>query len=237
MVFKRRDKPPLIARLREAVLPRRGYRRGIEYLGHRVRRLPDTPHRIALGFACGVYASFTPLFGLHLVLAVALARLLRGNLISSLIGTAAGNPLTFPFIASVSMWLGRRILGYGVTGRDFGRISDAFLQALAGIWTSLPSLVGLGDSDWRRLVPFFRDVLWPYFVGGLLPGLAAAVAAYYLTRPLVAAYQARRRARMLARTRERIGRAAGEDSGEGDSGGARPYKPGSAGATGSEPRP
>ena len=31
--------------------------------GHRVRRLPDTPHRIALGFACGVFVSFTPFFG------------------------------------------------------------------------------------------------------------------------------------------------------------------------------
>ena len=69
MVFKRRDKPPLLSRLREAVLPRRGWRRGIEYLGHRVRRLPDTPHRIALGFACGVFVSFTPFFGLHFVLA------------------------------------------------------------------------------------------------------------------------------------------------------------------------
>ena len=45
--------------------------------------------------------------------------------------------------------------------------------------------------------PFFRDVLWPYFVGGLLPGLVAAIVGYYLTRPLIAAYQARRRARML----------------------------------------
>ena len=42
---------PCSTRIREAVLPRRGWRRGIEYLGHRVRRLPDTPHRIALGFA------------------------------------------------------------------------------------------------------------------------------------------------------------------------------------------
>ena len=61
MVFKRRDKPPLIARLREALAAARAAGGGrIEYLGHRVRRLPDTPHRIALGFACGVFASFTP---------------------------------------------------------------------------------------------------------------------------------------------------------------------------------
>jgi uncharacterized protein (DUF2062 family) len=207
MVFKRRDKPPLPTRIRELVLPRRGWRRGIEYLGHRVRRLPDTPHRIAFGFACGVYASFTPFFGLHFVLAAGLAKVLRGNIVASLIGTAVGNPLTFPLIASVSLGLGRRILGHGVTGRDFNRITEAFAQAFSGLWTSLLSLVGFGESQWRLLAPFFHDLMWPYLVGGLLPGIVAAVASYYVVRPIVGAYQGRRRARMLERARERLAQA------------------------------
>jgi uncharacterized protein len=207
MVFKRRDKPPLLVRLREALLPRGGWRRGIEYLGHRVRRLPDTPHRIALGFSCGVFVSFTPFFGLHFLLAVGLAWVVRGNIMSSLIGTMTGNPVTFPLIASVSLGLGRRIVGYGVTGRDFSRISDAFTQAFAGLWQTLLSLFGHGESQWQKLSLFVQDVVWPYCVGGALPGLVAAIAGYYLTRPLVAAYQARRRARMLQRARERLARA------------------------------
>lgn len=201
MVFKRRDKPPILARLREVLLPRRGWHRGIEYLGHRIRRLPDTPHRVALGFACGVFVSFTPFFGLHFLLAVGLARLVRGNLIAGLIGTAVGNPLTFPLIASVSLGLGRRILGYGVTGRDFSRIVDAFWQATVGLGQSLLSLVGFGEAQWGKLARLLVDVIWPYFVGGLLPGLVAAIAGYYLTRPIVAAHQARRRNRRLARAR------------------------------------
>jgi uncharacterized protein (DUF2062 family) len=206
MVFKRRDKPHFFARLREVLVPRRGWRRGIEYLGHRVRRLPDTPHRIALGFACGVFVSFTPFFGLHFILAVAAARLLRANMLAGLIGTAAGNPLTFPFIASLALGLGRRILGYGVTGRDFSRIADAFWQAFVGLTQSLLSIGGYGDPHWAKLARLFTDVIWPYFVGGLLPGLIAAVASYYLTRPLVAAHQARRRHRKIARARKLVAR-------------------------------
>ena len=175
MVFKRRDKPPLISRIRELVLPRRGWRRGFEYLGHRVRRLPDTPHRIALGVACGVFSSFTPFYGLHFVFALVVARAIRANMIAALIGTAAGNPLTFPFIAPVALGLGRRILGHGAGGHDFGRISDAFAQAFAAIKLGVLSLFGRGESEWYKLIPFLRDILWPYFVGGLLPGLAAAV--------------------------------------------------------------
>lgn len=204
MVFKRRDKPPMTTRIREAILPRGGWRRAIEYMAHRVRRIPDTPHRIALGIACGVFVSFTPFFGIHVAAAVVFAWALRANVVASIIGTFAGNPVTIPLIAPVALGLGRRILGYGVTGRDPSRIQDAFGQFFTGLWDSLLSLFGYGESEWYKVMHFFEDVIWPYFVGGLLPGLVAAVASYYVTRPLVAAYQARRRSRMHARAHERL---------------------------------
>jgi len=222
MVFKRRDRRPLTSRLREAVLPRRGWRRAIEYLAHRVRRLPDTPHRIALGVAIGVYVSFTPFFGIHVGAAMALAWVLRANVVASLIGTLAGNPATIPLIAPIALGLGRKILGYGVTGRDPSRIQDAFGQFFTGLWDSLLSLFGYGESEWYKVGHFIEDVIWPYFVGGILPGLVAAIASYYVTRPLVAAYQLRRRNKMLQRAHERLARQSGETykpaEGEGSTG-------------------
>ncbi len=203
MVFKRRNKPPFLNRVWHVLYPARGWRRGIEYLGHRIRRLPDTPERIALGFACGAFSSFTPLFGLHILLAIGLARMLRANILASIIGTAIGNPLTFPIIASVSLALGRRILGFGATGRDFSRISDAFGAFLSGLWESFTSLFGYGEPQWGKIALFLQDVLWPYLVGGLMPGLVVAIACYYVVRPIIGAYQRARRARLLKRTRLR----------------------------------
>lgn len=199
MVFKRRDRPRPLDRIRAFFYPRRGWRRAMEYLAHRIRRLPDTPHRIALGFACGVYAAFTPLFGLHFPLAALIAWAARGNILAALAGTFVGNPLTFPLMASIAMPLGRRILGAGGTGRDFGRILDAFAQAAEVLWAVARSPFGYGAPDWGKLGAVFSDVMLPYFVGGLLPGLAAAAASYALTRPLIAAYQAARRARLARR--------------------------------------
>ena len=140
------------------------------------------------------------------MLAVVVARLVRGNMIAALIGTGVGNPLTFPLIAPVALAIGRRILGHGASGRDYSRVSDAFAQAFGGIQEGILAMLGHGESHWGRLIPFLRDVLWPYLVGGLIPGIAAGLIAYYVTRPLVAAYQARRRQRMLERAHERVAR-------------------------------
>jgi uncharacterized protein len=203
-VFRRREKRSLQAQVREAFYPSSGWRRAIGYYRHRVSRIPDTPHRIALGFSCGVMASFTPFFGFHFFIAAGLAYLLRGNIIAGLIGTAFGNPVTFPIIASTSLSLGRRILGYGVTGRDYGRVTDALGEGAGGLGRSLLSLVGVGESEWQRLVPLFTELVLPWTVGCLLPGLVASISIYYLLRPLIAAYQGRRRLRMLARARERM---------------------------------
>ena len=64
----------------------------------RLTRLEASIYSISAGFACGSMVSFTPFIGFHFVLAVLVAFLIRGNLIASLIGTAVGNPFTFPFI-------------------------------------------------------------------------------------------------------------------------------------------
>lgn len=179
MVFKRRDKPPFWDRLRETLAPRKGWRRGYLYLGKRMQRLPDSPHRIAIGFACGVQASFTPFFGFHFVVAAALAWVLRGNLLSSAVGTFVGNPLTFPLIASTSFWMGSRI-----TGIHFHAPHGHY--GFGWLWDNLDA------------------IFLPYLVGGLLPGLAASVASYLLLRPAVAAFQARRRNMLMQRAKERM---------------------------------
>jgi uncharacterized protein (DUF2062 family) len=203
-LFRRRRRKPILQRIREAFYPPGGWGRAIGYYRHRVSRIPDTPHRIALGFSCGVMASFTPFFGFHFFIAAGLAYLLRANVIAGLIGTVAGNPITFPIIASMNLSLGRRILGYGVTGRDFGRVVEAFREAMSGLLQSFAAVFGLAENQFDRVLPLLFELILPWFVGGLLPGLIASIASYYILRPIIRAYQSRRRARMLVRARERM---------------------------------
>ncbi|MEM6943941.1 MAG: DUF2062 domain-containing protein [Pseudomonadota bacterium] len=196
MVFKRREQPSIGERARELVYPRKGFWRGMGYLGKRVRRLPDSPHRIALGFACGALASFTPFFGFHFFVAAGIAWALRANIVASLIGTIVGNPFTFPLISTSALYVGRWVMGRGDDGSDFDAVTDAFGDAFGAIWSTMKSWFGFGDSMWDGLLTFFDEVFLPYLIGGVLVGLVTGVIFYIVIGPTVDAYQIRRRKRL-----------------------------------------
>lgn len=185
MVFKRREKLSFGLRVREALAPRKGWRRSIEYLGLRMQRLPDNPSSIALGFACGVFTSFTPFFGFHFVVAAGLAWILRANVFASAIGTFIGNPVTFPFIMAACLQTGGWILGRN-GDLDLSFADEGFVDVVVHLLQNLQSLV------------------LPYFVGGLIPGLVSAVISFFLIRPLVRTFQNRRRAKLMRKARERL---------------------------------
>ena len=190
MIFKRRDKRLTFGRLKGLFLPKKGWRRALDYFIYRVKRLPDTPHKIAIGIATGVFCSFTPFFGLHFFLAAFVAYIFKGNIVAALFGTFFGNPVTWPFIASFSVKLGQIILGYPVT--DFETFLEHFVEASEVTIQGVKSLFGYGESDWALLYSFFRELLLPYFIGGFVLGLIAALFTYFVFRPIIYAYKVTR---------------------------------------------
>ena len=203
MIFKRREKASILLRAREFLYPRKGFWRGFSYIGKRMRRLPDSPHRIALGFACGAFASFTPFFTLHFFLAALVAWMLRGNILASLFGTIVGNPVTFPAIASTALWLGRLLLGRDGEGSDFEAVMAAFGAGVESAWSGVKSWFGDDTADLEGFLLFLDGVFLPYLVCGSLLGLAAGFASYWVLGPLVHAYQQRRARRIELRRAER----------------------------------
>jgi hypothetical protein len=207
MIFKRRNKPPFWGRLREMLFPRKGFWRGMGYIRKRLHRLPDSPHRIALGFACGAFISFTPFFTLHFFLAAGLAWVFRANILASLFGTVVGNPLTFPLIATGSLWLGRYVLGRGGAESSFEVVTHAFAEGFNSLWATTKSWFGYGPSMLDGLLVFLDDVFLPYLIGGIAPGLACGVVCYWIIGPIVEAYQERRSKKLAARA-DRVRKAA-----------------------------
>ena len=200
-MFKRRKPRSYSQIASDFVYPRGGWRRAAQYVWHRLRRLPDQPHRIGRGVAAGVFISFTPLFGLHFLGAAGVAWLIGGNILAALLGTFAGNPLTFPFIAVLSVQVGRWMLGldgYMSAQRVLSEIS----KAVGEFYNNALSPFTPREAHWNHLGDFFHEIFLPYLVGGIIPGILAAVITHYLTVPVIRAYH-RHRARKMA---ERIAR-------------------------------
>ncbi len=203
MVFKRRDPKTWAQAIGHFFYPKGGWGRAGYYVMHRLRRLPDPPHRIARGVAAGVFASFTPFFGFHFVEAALLAYLMQGNILAALLATFFGNPITFPIIAAVALELGNWMLGY-TAPVHLPQVFSEFSAASVQLWQNLSSIFTGEEAEWHQLRRFYHRVFRPYMVGGIIPGIITGIACYMLTLPAVTAYQNRRVKKLRERYEKRL---------------------------------
>ena len=201
MVFKRRDRRPFWKVLADFFWPKGGWTRAATYVKHRLNRLPDPPHRIARGIMAGVFTVFTPFYGLHFLIAAGLALLLRGNVVAALLGTFVGNPLTYVPIGVISLQTGHALLGRpSLAEHELNRsLGGKFVDAGDDLWRNLQSVFTDRSADWTSLHLFYDEVFFPYMIGGILPGIVTALAAYYISLPVITAYQNRRRGLLKAK--------------------------------------
>lgn len=176
----------LANRIRDVVWPRMGLRRYGKYLGKRVLRLSASPHAIAAGVASGAAVSMFPLIGLHFFLGFVLAFITRGNMIAAAIGTAWGNPLTFPFFFTAAYTVGHWLTGGGQVGvAESSELATATEQMNGGLFAD-----GFAAA-------------WPVFTAMMIGGLPIALVVYGLfylvVRTIVTRVRTMRQARMAAK--------------------------------------
>lgn len=188
--------------LREQIYPRGGFKRAIRYVVHRMRRLPDQPHRVARGVFAGFFIGFLPLPGLQFLAAWGAARLVRGNVLAALLGTFNTNPVTTPFFAVLAMTLGHWIMGIEAP-LNAKYIGHAFGKAGHDLWFNFLAMFGPQKTQWDGLVQFWNEIYLPYLIGALGPALILSTIAYYVTIPLVEAYQKARAATAQDRAERR----------------------------------
>ena len=141
---------------------------------HRVLHVDDTPHRIALGVAIGIFVTWTPTVGFQMALTVVLAWLLGANKLVGVPFVWISNPLTLVPIYLPNYYVGRWILGSDVPRPDFGKVVNA-------------------TGGWMERVSTWWSVTWhaflPLCVGGLLVGLILAALVYFATYHAVVIYR------------------------------------------------
>ena len=120
-------------------------------------RQHNTPHEIALGAGIGAFICVLPVYGLHTVLVILAAIIVRpANKIAIFLGTNLSLPPTVPFITWAGYELGRFIL-------------RGNLPALS--WEFFKHLT------FDKIISFY----WPLFLGSFVLGVICAIIVYGLT--------------------------------------------------------
>jgi pyridoxine 5-phosphate synthase len=128
-----------------------------------------------MGTAVGAGVSCTPFVGLHFLITFALAWALRGNLVAGAVGTAFGNPVTFPVLWAGSYQIGQLLLGRAASEAPGGLAQD------------------LAEKSWDRLWP----LIGPITIGAVPLGIAIGCIVFALVYKAVAT--------CLTRTHLRLG--------------------------------
>lgn len=185
--------------MRDALYPKGGWARAFHYIKHRLRRLPDTPEKIARGIWAGVFTTFTPFYGLHFVVAAIIATIMRGNILAALLATFFGNPLTYVPIGIISLNTGHFLLGTQNTVDVERSLGGKFVDAGHDLWHNFLAIFTDEKADWMGLAVFYDEVFYPYMIGGIIPGLIAGYIAYFVSVPVIRVYQNRRKGRLKAK--------------------------------------
>ena len=112
-----------------------GFKLTLRYHGLRLARLSASPHSIGIGLASGVFMGFSPIFGVHIIAAVALAWPFGGNPFAAVVGTLVCN-VTCPAM----LWADHAV-GVAILGQNSG-LADNLLATAVG-WPILGGIAGL----------------------------------------------------------------------------------------------
>ena len=154
----------------------------IRFIKFRIIHIDDSPKRIAMGVALGLFLAWLPLIGLQMLIALGLSFIFKANKFVSVAFVWVSNPFTIPLIYFPNFLVGRAILsklGYSVM--TFEELKEVIgpVDSFALFFQSI-----FGLEFWQKLFSLFWNhggELWlGSLIMGLLIGLAGGIASYHL---------------------------------------------------------
>lgn len=136
--------------------------------------LRASPHDIALGASIGVFVAFTPTFGFQMLIAAAIATLLRTSRPAAMIPVWITNPITMGPIYAFTWYVGTLLSPTSVAAAT--RLADPDAPTAP-----------LFDYTFTGLFNAGTALLWPLTVGGVFVGLLLALLTYPTVRRTVEA--------------------------------------------------
>ncbi len=147
----------------------------------RLLAIDDPPERTALAFSVGVFIAFSPLLGLHTILATLIAFLFRFNKVAIYLGTYVNNP----FLTLVPIIIASYAIGALLLGRPLG-IPPQGIELLRN-----PHL--LTGAYYRQVFSHGWYIVVPFAIGAMVLSVVCSLFAYPVTLRGLRSYQRRRK--------------------------------------------
>ena len=145
------------------------------FLIYRVMSLDDTPHRLALGCAIGIFVTWTPTMGLQMTITIIISFLMRANKFVGVPFVWISNPLTI-----IPIYGPNYLIGCWMLGNEPGENWKALLEVSStGTW-------------WERMGDWFQSILpifWELWIGSLVVATVLGVATYFIMYHLIIFYR------------------------------------------------
>ena len=162
-------------------------KRALRYYWLRLIRLRGNPFVIARGLAVGTFVGVTPTIPFHTILTIGLCTLFRGNILAGIIANwIVSNPVSIPFEYYLS-WK----VGVWITGSD---ISWNQVQKMLNLLES----VGFLEAC-QLIFQKFLEIIYCLVIGGVIIGIPAGIACYFLASYFYFWQEKRRQEKFLKR--------------------------------------
>lgn len=154
------------------------------FIKFRIIHVDDSPHRIALGVALGMFTAFLPLLGLHTITALMLAFITRANKAIALLCSWISNPFTVIPIFVPCYLLGRAVVGIFRTAppTDTAEVAEILKQTLS--FSTLKSALTTTEF-WRESAALFGKIGLELITGCLICGIIIAISSYFIIKKMV----------------------------------------------------
>ena len=142
----------------------------MRYVRDRIRslfQLNDSPNKLALAFAVGMFIAFSPTIGLHTISCLVFAWMFRLNKLVVFTAAFVNNPWSMVPLYGFCLWFGIKI-----TGISIGTPNIA--------WHAL---------TFSNAYDILRPYLWPFVVGTVVVGAVSAVFSYFFIYWAVVRYR------------------------------------------------
>jgi len=155
------------------------------FIVQRILHIDDTPHRLALGLAVGIFIAWTPTIGFQMVLVVLLATLCKANKVVGIPLVWISNPFTLPLVYYPNYLVGRYLLGLF----NAQTTTNYESQQIRDLMSNLHNMRFYEMPFWNELGRLLLDIGMDLWLGCVVVGLFLGLIVYIVSYKFIVWYR------------------------------------------------